>query len=315
MPLLQAKPSGRDFPLWRLQPTTCQLPSQHQGHCSVLDGKPWPGKQDSGVSSPSSAPSWSLGLRTPIANTETQRFASHRWAHTRIATQAGRRTRRRRAHTGPRERTPGPPQRRGHTLTRSHAHTRAHTGAPPAASRAAAGSAHPARGGPGPGPAAAASLRAMVGGGPGEGARCRGAASLPPPALPPEPPPSSALRAARRRAPPPPPPQGGRGRRPEGADGRGGSTPPNPPPQDPSSVRSRRRPAPDPSPVPPPVLPASPETPPDHAPTGMGTTISLQRTQVTSQYPRGPQTRPYFFEDLDHVLEPPRPQTMSYSPW
>ncbi|XP_049758422.1 basic proline-rich protein-like [Elephas maximus indicus] len=241
-------------------------------------------------------------------------------AHTRMATQAGRRTRRRRAHTGPRERTPGPPQRRGHTLTRCTLTPALTPAPPPAASPAAAGRAHPAPGGPGPGPAAAASLRAMVGGGPGEGARCRGAASLPPPALPPQPPPSSALRAARRPSPAATTAARGEGA-PTGA-GRAGGAAADPRPPAPGSAADsapllgRRRPAPDHSPAPPPALPASPETPPDHAPTGMGTPDLPVETLDYVPIPRGTsdpalpalETQTISYSHL-------APQTMSYSPW
>lgn len=220
----------------------------------------------------------------------------------------------RRAHTGPRERTPGPPQRRGHTRTLA-AHTALTPAPPPAASRAAAGRAHPARGGPGPCPAAAAALRAMVGGGPGRGRGPRGRLLPPPASRPPEPPPSSALRAARR---PGPAAAAARGEgAPTGGAG-GAAAPPDArpgPAADPSPLRSRR-PAPDLSPAPPPALPASPETPQTTPRLAWGPRISRTETSDCVPIPRG---------TSDHALPPvriqimfyshPGPQTVSYSPW
>lgn len=203
----------------------------------------------------------------------------------------------------------------------THSHARTLTPAltpapPPAASPAAAGRAHPARGGPGPGPAAAASLRAMVGGGPGEGARCRGAASLPPPALPPEPPPSSALRAARRPSPAAATAARGEGAQTRGA-GRGGRKPPTPAPGPPQTPLHCGAAGPPPTPPQPHLQPSRlPQRPPDHAPTGMGTLAAPTKTSDLVLIPRG---------TPDHVLphlrtktmflSHPGPQTTSCSPW
>lgn len=243
----------------------------------------------------------------------TQNLGTHPDGHT-----SRRRTRRRRAHTGPRERTPGPPQRRGHTLTRSRAHTRAHTGTPARLLPGRCGPRSPSPGGA-PGPAPPPPPRSAPWWG-----RARGGGAVPRGRLPPASrPPSGAAAELRppRRLPPEPAATTaarGRGLQPEGAGGqRGGCTPQTPAPGPSQTPFHCGAAGPPPTSPQPHLQPRRlPKRPPDHAPTSIGTRDLPIETADHVPIPRG---------TSDHALPPlrtqnmfyshPGPQTTSYSPW
>lgn len=217
-------------------------------------------------------------------------------AHTRMATQAAPHTPAPGTHRAARAHA-RPPQRRGHTLTGSRAHTRVHTGAPSRRLPGRCGPCSPSPWGPRAGPRRRRHLAPRHGGGRAGGGGAVPWGRLPPASrLPPSLPsrrraPPFAPPAA--RAPPPPTLQGG-----EGAPTGPGAA------ADPSPLRSRR-PAPDLSPAPPPAPPASRETPRPR-PDWLGTRDLPTETWDPVPIPRGPQTMP--------SLPPLRIQNMLYSP-